>query len=212
MATEDVVAAAPAATAEAEANDGAEVDLSVPHPLQYTWVLWYDSPGKRVAQSSWFAQMKRVAEFNTVEDFWGLFNNVRVPSKITSGSNYHLFKKGIQPMWEDAANQKGGKWVVVLPKGRKDLLDAYWLNAILSIIGENFDDGDAICGCVISIRKQQDKLAVWTQDAEDEAAAMRIGRQLKLALSLGDGVTIGYQSHADSMKKSSSFAKNRYDA
>ncbi len=47
------------------------VEPLVHHPLQYPWVLWYDSPGKRVNQASWFDNMKRVAEFATVEDFWG---------------------------------------------------------------------------------------------------------------------------------------------
>lgn len=28
-------------------------------------------------------------------------------------TDLHLFKEGIQPMWEDAANAKGGKWVTI---------------------------------------------------------------------------------------------------
>lgn len=53
-----------------------------------------------------------------VEDFWGIFNNIRPPSRLNPGSNYHLFKVGIEPTWEHAANKDGGKWnyrCVVLP-------------------------------------------------------------------------------------------------
>ena len=75
-----------------------------------------------MSQASWFSNMKRVAEVACVEDFWGyphliprkkiffaisvmwfqdcsdprLYNNVRPPSKIASGSNYHLFKLDVQ--------------------------------------------------------------------------------------------------------------------
>jgi hypothetical protein len=49
-----------------------------------------------------------------------------------SGSNYHLFKLNVQPMWEDTTNYNGGKWVVSLPKTRKEILDEYWLNTARS--------------------------------------------------------------------------------
>jgi hypothetical protein len=45
-----------------------------------------------------------------VEDFWGIFNNIRPPSRLNAGSNYHLFKTGIKPEWEHDDNKNGGKW------------------------------------------------------------------------------------------------------
>jgi translation initiation factor 4E len=44
-----------------------------PHPLDGTWILWFDGAlqsGKRNAPNNWAKNMKRVATFNTVEDFW----------------------------------------------------------------------------------------------------------------------------------------------
>ena len=52
----------------------------------------------------------QVATFDTVEDFWGIYNSIRPPSQLNPGSNYHLFKAGIEPTWEHAANANGGKW------------------------------------------------------------------------------------------------------
>jgi translation initiation factor 4E len=46
------------------------------------------------------------------------------------GSNYHLFKEGVQPMWEDPQNAKGGKWVTQVAKAKKKELDSYWLNTV----------------------------------------------------------------------------------
>jgi translation initiation factor 4E len=47
---------------------------------------------------------------------------------IQAGSNYHVFKEGIEPMWEDKANAQGGKWTVEFSaKLRMKQLDQLWL-------------------------------------------------------------------------------------
>ena len=71
-------------------------------------------------------------------------------------SNYHLFKEGIEPMWEDAANKEGGKFVLTIPKAdsKAGKTDEWWLFTVLALIGETMDaSGEEICGCVVSIRK-----------------------------------------------------------
>lgn len=57
-------------------------------------------------------------------------NNVMKASKLSSGSNYHVFKEGVQPMWEDSQNRKGGKWVMNVNKKDGDQLDQLWLNVV----------------------------------------------------------------------------------
>ena len=46
---------------------------------------------------------------------------------------------------------------------------------VLSTIGENFLNSEEVCGCVISMRKSQDKIALWTADAENTDAILSIG-------------------------------------
>lgn len=41
-------------------------NLSLKHPLQNSWVLWYDNPGKRTNQNSWGDYLKKVTTFDTV--------------------------------------------------------------------------------------------------------------------------------------------------
>jgi translation initiation factor 4E len=42
-----------------------------------------------------------------------------------------LFKAGVQPMWEDPMNEKGGKWVAGLSRGkREEFLDSYWIATV----------------------------------------------------------------------------------
>mmetsp|Transcript_32728 Transcript_32728/g.77142 ORF Transcript_32728/g.77142 Transcript_32728/m.77142 type:complete len:218 (-) Transcript_32728:143-796(-) len=189
----------------AGAAPGAE--LSVKHPLQNAWVLWFDNPVKRLGAKDWSQNLKKVATFDMVEDFWGIFNNIRPPSRLNPGSNYHLFKVGIEPMWEHPANMNGGKWTYSIPKkDGKKLIDDMWLYTILAMIGENFEAGEELCGAVISLRKGGDRVAVWTKSADDEKAAMEIGQQFKAAIAeclQGEQVpkdAIEYHVHNDALQ------------
>lgn len=40
----------------------------------------------------------------------------------------------------------------------------------MALIGEQFEDGEDICGVVASVRQWQDKLSLWTKTAANEAA------------------------------------------
>eukprot|EP00696_Hemimastix_kukwesjijk_P019094 gnl/Hemi2/8251_TR2845_c0_g6_i1.p1 gnl/Hemi2/8251_TR2845_c0_g6~~gnl/Hemi2/8251_TR2845_c0_g6_i1.p1 ORF type:complete len:240 (-),score=66.57 gnl/Hemi2/8251_TR2845_c0_g6_i1:224-943(-) len=182
------------------------------HPLQNSWSLFYDNPGKRVSQSSWADSLRVLSTCTVVEDFWRVHNNVVPPSKLASGSNYHLFKTGIEPMWEDPANKQGGKWIVTVPKAQKAMVDDLWLNLILMMIGEMCEYADEICGAVVSMRKAQDRLCLWTRTARLETVQLSIGRAMRETLALPAAWPLGYQAHADSQKHNSSFnSKNRYE-
>lgn len=83
------------------------------------------------------------------------------PSLLPSVSDYHIFKKGIRPVWEDEANKRGGKWIVRLKKG---VADRYWEDLLLAMIGDQFAEaGDEVCGAVLSVRGGEDVLSVWTR-------------------------------------------------
>lgn len=41
-----------------------------------------------------------------------VYNNVVPATSIPLGSNYHLFREGVRPAWEDEANKQGGKWTI----------------------------------------------------------------------------------------------------
>ena len=64
-----------------------------------------------------------------------LYNNIKPPSWVQSGADFHLFKKGIEPKWEDPRCEHGGKWTVLVPKGPsgKQTMDTYWLNAVCKL-------------------------------------------------------------------------------
>eukprot|EP00301_Raphidiophrys_heterophryoidea_P002661 c1123_g1_i2.p1 GENE.c1123_g1_i2~~c1123_g1_i2.p1 ORF type:complete len:162 (-),score=44.65 c1123_g1_i2:586-1071(-) len=134
-----------------------------------------------------------------------LHNNISPPSKLALGSNYHLFKNGIEPKWEDSSNTRGGKWVLVIPRAHRASLDEFWLRTVLFLIGEDFEHCDDICGCVVSVRKAQDKIAIWTADATKEHTVRAIGMSMRSQLEIPADIRIGYQSHHDSIQHNSSY-------
>ena len=105
--------------------------------------------------------MHAVANCDTVEEFFAVYAHLKRPSTLPLVSDYHLFKKGIRPIWEDDENKKGGKWIVRLKKG---VADRYWEDLILAIIGDQFGEAsEEVCGVVMSVRNGEDILSIWTR-------------------------------------------------
>jgi len=178
---------------------------TIKHPLQSKWQLWYFRPDK---SRSWEENLLKVTQFDTVEDFWALYNHIELASNLAPGSDYNIFKVGIKPMWEDDRNRKGGRWLFVINKkqGNRNI-DELWLDTLLCLIGEAFgEDSDHICGAVINIRPKMDKIAVWTSDSKSKDSIMNIGRILKARTRFD--MQISYETHADTQVKTSSSAKH----
>ncbi|CAK7350320.1 unnamed protein product [Dovyalis caffra] len=181
--------------------------LSLPnqsHPLEHQWTFWFDNPSAKSKQATWGSAMRSIFTFATVEEFWSVYNNIHHPSMLAVGADFHCFKDKIEPKWEDPVCVNGGKWTVIFPKGKSD---TSWLNTLLAMIGEQFDHGDEICGAVVSVRAKQDKIALWTKNASNEAAQLSIGKQWKEFLDYNG--PMGFIFHDDA-KKLERAAKNRY--
>lgn len=229
-------------------------NFNVKHPLYSSWTLWFDSPITRgrnlpqtpvsalpptpVAQTpgpaaaqGWMEDIKRVISFDSVEEFWGLYNNIVPPSQLPQKANYYLFKEGIIPAWEDEANKNGGKWSIQLPKDKnRGNVDKMWLYTMLAAIGETFDPSlttdpstptptSLITGVIVSTRPQFYRLSIWTRLAPGVSAADEdglreriegVGRHFKVSvLGYADNAKLAgplateveFLSHKDSEKK-----------
>ncbi|CAI5485112.1 unnamed protein product [Closterium sp. Yama58-4] len=172
-----------------------ESETLVKHPLEHRWTLWFDNPQQRgKSGGSWGSSLRVIFTFGTVEDFWCLYNNIVQPSKLMNKADMHLFKEGIQPKWEDPKCEKGGSWTIPCSRS-KEYLDNMWLHLMLAMIGEQIDEGNDICGAVVSIRPNKDRVALWTKSAASESIQTSIGKQLKEILGITE--QIGFSSFAD---------------
>jgi translation initiation factor 4E len=200
-------------------------DFSRPHPLENSWTLWYNGAAKKGKDGTIDWSVKKIIDFDSVEDFWRLYNNIAKPSELGTGSNYHLFKTGTAPEWEDPVNKAGGKWVLNLPRkrappGQPETVDEAWQWTLLALIGEFFEEhSDEICGVVISPRKGTNRLALWTKTASREQVCVAIGQSFRDTLrshlraagcEIND-LNIEYAVHADCLKHKTSFrTSSRY--
>ena len=50
------------------------------------------------------------------------------------------------------------------------LMHSQFLVQIMAAIGEQFTEGEEICGIVVNLRARQDRLCIWTKTASNEAA------------------------------------------
>jgi translation initiation factor 4E len=63
-----------------------------------------------------------------METYCRIFNNISKTSEIPLKSDYALFKKGVRPEWEDAANKEGGKWSFQFKRNAG--IDELWLYTV----------------------------------------------------------------------------------
>lgn len=107
---------------------------TVKHPLRNQWTLWYLDNDRN---KSWEEKQNEISTFDTVEDFWNLYNMIKYASELQPGNDYSLFKNNIRPMWEDPANANGGRWILSIQQQLNNL-DELWLNVVCVCLCASF--------------------------------------------------------------------------
>ncbi|KAL8774422.1 MAG: hypothetical protein Q9194_004035 [Teloschistes cf. exilis] len=175
------------------------------HPIKHTWVVWYRPPTFKF--QDYEKSMVPLAHFSTAQSFWTVYTHLKRPSTLPSVSDYHLFKKGIRPVWEDEENKRGGKWIVRLKKG---VADRYWEDLLLAIVGDQFAEaGEEVCGAVLSVRSGEDVLSVWTRI--DGGRNIKIRETIKRVLAFPPDTNIVWKSHDDSIAQRSAIDQARQE-
>jgi len=63
---------------------------------------------------------------------------------------------------------------------------------VLACIGEQFEEGDEVCGVTVNIRQGKNRIEMWTKTAANEALQISVGKQLKQLLDVSDNTKIGF--------------------
>lgn len=198
------------------------------HLLSHKWVFWFRPP---ITKAHGFIEYEKtlhpMACVSTVEEFWTVYRHLKRPSELPAVSDYHLFKDGIRPIWEDDINKQGGKWVVRLKKG---VADRYWEELLMAMVGGQFDSQDMsdVCGVVLSVRNGEDIISIWTKENGNRVLKIRYvlfrpftyqgrksnltfdGREImKKALNFPPGTIIDWKSHNDSLQQRAAAEETR---
>lgn len=162
-------------------------------PLKHGWVMHYRPPtGKH---SDYEKSIMPICKVDTAPGFWTVYSHLKRPSSLPTVSDYHFFKEGIRPVWEDEENRRGGKWTMRVKKG---VADRYWEDLLLAMIGEQFAEAsDEVCGAVVSVRSGEDVFSIWTKN--DGGRNIKIRETIKRVLSLPADTNLAFRSHDESI-------------
>jgi len=157
-------------------------------PLRYTWTIWEQIMSSNDAKAAQYSDAThRVASFGTVKQFWKYWNHLPQPSELLDGKKFvretadsrsvvdalMVFREGIKPEWEDVANASGGHFQFQLkPSLGGGVIDEYWNNIILGVIGGTIDPSDMITGVRLVDKLMQNRSAavrieVWFSNYEE---------------------------------------------
>lgn len=171
------------------------------HPLHASYRFWFLRRTNQVFtdMSSYIKNFVQVGPFDTVEDFWSIYSYLKRPSDTPqNGFTYHCFRSDLEPIWEHPGNQHGGRWVVKLKKGAGPKA---FENALLAMIGDEFNLGDELCGIVLSLKKHgDDSIAFWNKSGQAREAITRLRDAIKRILGVGSNA-LEYRPHDQSIQK-----------
>ncbi|KAI2621568.1 translation initiation factor eIF4e [Xylaria nigripes] len=176
------------------------------HPLKDTWVFWYRPPiTKANGYIEYDKTLHAMMSVKTAEEFWLAYSHLKRPSSLPTVSDYHLFKGGVRPIWEDEENKHGGKWILRLKKG---VADRYYEDLIMACVGDQFgEESDEICGIVLSMRNGEDVLSIWTRNTGQKV--LKIREAMRRILRCPNDTRIEWKSHDASMQQRSIIEESR---
>jgi len=188
-----------------EDQSSANLDMDVSWPLKHSWVIWYRPPTSK--NSDYEKSIKPMCRMKTAQEFWKTFVHLKRPSTLPMVSDYHFFKEGIRPVWEDEENKRGGKWIIRLKKG---VADRYWESLLMAIVGNQFAEAaDEVSGAVLSVRSGEDVISIWTKN--DGGRNIKIRETVKRELELPMDTIIIWKSHDDSIAQRTALDQARQD-
>jgi len=82
---------------------------------------------------------------------------------------------------------------VLTMKNNPALLDRCWNWLAMALVGEELEDGDEICGAVVSLRTKVDRIQLWTRSKDDVEKLNGIGKKLVKLLDISEADQIGLE-------------------
>lgn len=130
------------------------------HKLNSKWIIW----GHELNVDDWTIESyKKIYEFDTIEDFWVFFNNIK------HFKDFMLFvmRGDILPIYEDKACIKGGSYSYLVKNNHE--LGINILTLLIRMIGETITDKemfDEIVGMSVSPKGSRAVIKIWNRNKD----------------------------------------------
>ena len=126
------------------------------------WTLWAHLPH----DTNWgLESYKEIGNITTVEEALTLFENL--PDIMVKNCMLFLMRKGIQPIWEDEKNKKGGCFSY---KINNRMVPNCWKNLSYVLLGETLTSAELskyVTGITISPKKNFCILKIWLSTCDN---------------------------------------------
>ena len=136
------------------------------YPLENIWVCSCRNANLKDNPKDWIASFRYISNFDSIQTFWSIFNNLPELTTAKIGITYSFFKQindyTITPSWEDKYNKSGSSFNLYLNSGKlsPDIIQYYYLNILLLLIGSTLVS-ESINGCTFDKKYSNYKLSIW---------------------------------------------------
>ena len=151
-------------------------------------------------------QVKKIADFDTIQDFWAIFQHLRKPDSCKPGIEFHMFKQNIKPLWEVDENKNGGRITVRLNHGYTTII---WEEMIFALIGGILpkEVKDEINGIIVSCKANFNVLHIWFANFDNAIKKLNLEQHIKDLLQIPSEIKLNVENFKD--KLANSFNKNK---
>lgn len=131
------------------------------HKLESKWIIW----GHELSVDDWTIESyKKLYEFDTIEDFWIFFNNI----KYFKDFMLFIMRGDILPIYEDQACENGGFYSYVVPNNYN--LGNSIIMLLTRMIGETLTDKETyneIIGMSVSPKGSKAVIKIWNRNKDE---------------------------------------------
>jgi hypothetical protein len=154
-----------------------------PLPFQYIYAFYH----QRSSTSSGARSLTRLSDsIPDIATFYRIYNNFPFQS-LTLKDSVHVFRSGVQPLWEDAENLAGGCWVLKVRREEDRSLKVFEEIAIMVVGGELQvavqGERDHVLGVSYSPRLYMAHISVWTKKGSNQESIEALERTILERLS-----------------------------
>ncbi len=134
------------------------------HSLSNSYTFLFQSSSKD--KTAWQDSQKSIGGFESVEvnfkcqEFWAYYQHLEKLDQLPLDCGFQVFKNPIKPMWEDEANQNGGRFLL---RVKKNYANYFWENLILWLIGQSSSD---VCGLVSNVKEHEVLISIWVKNVQ----------------------------------------------
>eukprot|EP00930_Biecheleria_cincta_P020258 TRINITY_DN15273_c0_g1_i1.p1 TRINITY_DN15273_c0_g1~~TRINITY_DN15273_c0_g1_i1.p1 ORF type:complete len:238 (-),score=56.13 TRINITY_DN15273_c0_g1_i1:51-764(-) len=180
-------------------------------PLRQKWIVWQQRAASGSKNTPYGESTKQISEMKTLTDFWQIWDRLPQPSELLQrrmvfsdagtdalqiGDALMLFRDGVLPEWEDAANAEGGhlQFQFKAAVGGAQI-DEYWNNLVLGAVGGTIEPADRITGIRLVDKLSSTgsggkggapgllRMEVWFDSATDHGAMQELQRNIERCLA-----------------------------